>query len=62
VTAPPILFLILAYVLVYAVVADSGSTTSAILPLLPPFAPMLMSFRMATSDVPAWQVLLAAST
>jgi ABC-2 type transport system permease protein len=59
VTAPPVLFLIIAVLLPYAVAADPGSTGAAILSLLPPFAPTLMSFRMATTDVPAWQVLLA---
>ena len=27
--------------------------------MLPPFAPVLMSIRMATGDVPVWQVGLA---
>jgi ABC-2 type transport system permease protein len=59
VTAPPVLLLIMAYILVYAVVADPSSLASTILSLLPPFAPVLMTFRTATSDVPIWQVLLA---
>jgi ABC-2 type transport system permease protein len=59
VTAPPVLLLIMAYILVYAVVPDPSSLASTVLSMLPPFAPVLMTFRTATSDVPIWQVLLA---
>ena len=59
VTAPPVILLIIAYILVYTVVADPSSVASTVLSMLPPFAPVLMTFRMATSDVPVWQVLLA---
>ena len=59
VTAPPISLLILAYLLVYQVVADPGSVTSTVLSFLPPFAPVLMTFRMAMGAVPAWQVALS---
>jgi ABC-2 type transport system permease protein len=60
VTAPPIIFLILACILASAVVGDPCGATSTILSLLPPFAPVLMPFRMATGTVPGGEVLLAA--
>ncbi|HEX7472787.1 MAG TPA: ABC transporter permease [Candidatus Limnocylindrales bacterium] len=57
--APIYIALIAAYVLVSVVVPDPGSTVSAIISILPPFAPILMSVRMATGDATSWQVGLA---
>jgi len=59
VTAPPIL--LLSFLLVNVVMLDPGSTTSTVLSLLPPFAPVLMTARLAAGDPPAWQVLPAAA-
>ena len=58
VTAPPIL---LSCLLVNVVMLDPGSTTSTVLSLLPPFAPVLVTARLAAGDPPAWQVLLAVA-
>jgi ABC-2 type transport system permease protein len=58
-TAPIFIFLIASYVLVGAVVPDPGSSLSTVVSILPPFAPILMSVRMATGDAAAWQVGLA---
>jgi ABC-2 type transport system permease protein len=58
-TAPIYIFLIAAYVLVSIVVPDPGSPLSTVVSVLPPFAPILMSVRMATGDATAWQVGLA---
>ena len=57
-TSVPIVVLVVGLFLVYVVVADPGSASSVVLSLVPPWTPVLMAFRMATSDVPAWQVLL----
>jgi ABC-2 type transport system permease protein len=48
-----------AYLLAVAVASDPGSTLSTVVSLLPPFAPILMSVRIATGDATAWQVALA---
>lgn len=37
------------------------SATGTVLSLLPPFAPIVMPSRMATGEVPSWQVLLAVA-
>jgi len=58
-TAPIYIFLIAAYVLVSIVVPDPGGIVSTVVSILPPFAPILMSVRMATGDATAWQVGLA---
>jgi ABC-2 type transport system permease protein len=57
--APFQIFLVAAYVLLTVVAPDPGSTLSTVLSILPPFAPILMSVRMATGDATAWQVGLA---
>jgi ABC-2 type transport system permease protein len=57
--APISLLLVGGYLLVFVTLPDPGSMRSTILSLLPPFAPVLMSIRMATGDVPVWQVGLA---
>jgi ABC-2 type transport system permease protein len=56
----PIMFLVGALLLTYQVVMNPSAGANAILSLVPPFAPVLMPARMAVSDVPGWQVLLAA--
>ncbi len=58
-TAPIQVFLIVGYVAVYASIGNLSGPLATVLSLLPPFAPTLMSVRMAGSDVPAWQVGLA---
>ena len=40
-------------------VPDPGGIVSTVVSILPPFAPILMSVRMATGDATAWQVGLA---
>jgi ABC-2 type transport system permease protein len=57
--APITIFLVAAYLLSFAVASDPGSTLSTALSILPPFAPILMSVRVATGDATAWQVGLA---
>jgi ABC-2 type transport system permease protein len=39
--------------------ADPGGPGTAVLSLLPPFAPILMPARMAAGAAPAWQVIVA---
>ena len=58
-TAPIQIFLILSYVLVFATLGNLSGPLATVASILPPFAPTLMSVRMAGSDVPAWQVGLA---
>jgi ABC-2 type transport system permease protein len=57
--APIFIFLVASYVLVGAVAPAPGSALSTILSILPPFAPILMTVRMATGDATGWQVGLA---
>ena len=57
--APMALFPIASYLLAYLALANPASPVVAVASLLPPFAPILMSVRMAGGDVPAWQVGLA---
>ena len=49
----------LGYLLVFVTLPDPGSASSTFLSLLPPFAPVLMSLRIATGDAQGWQVALA---
>jgi ABC-2 type transport system permease protein len=58
-TAPINVFLVLGYLLVFLVLPDPGNASSTFLSLLPPFAPVLMSLRIATGDAQGWQVALA---
>lgn len=64
VTMPITILLVAAYIVAISVWTPqlSGaplSTTGTVLSVLPPFAPLLMPGRMASGDVPIWQVLLA---
>jgi ABC-2 type transport system permease protein len=58
-TAPMNVFLVLGYLLVFLVLPDPSNAFSTFVSLLPPFAPVLMSLRIATGDAQAWQVVLA---
>ena len=49
------------YLLVYAALPNPTGPLATVCSLLPPFAPILMAVRMAASDVPLWQVGLAAA-
>jgi ABC-2 type transport system permease protein len=55
----PIALVVASLLLSYSVVANPTSVLNVVLSLLPPFAPILMPARQATSDVAVWQVLLA---
>jgi len=45
----------------YATLPDPSGPLATVCSLLPPFAPILMAVRMASSDVPLWQVGLAVA-
>ena len=56
----PITFLLVGtYLVFFWVVANPNNPIGIALSVLPPFAPVLMSARMATGDAQAWQVVLA---
>jgi ABC-2 type transport system permease protein len=58
--APIAIFLLGSYLLMFFVVLpDPANTSSMVVSILPPFAPVLMSVRIATGDATAWQVALA---
>ena len=59
--APISIFQIAGYLLVYAALPNPSGPLATVCSLLPPFAPILMAVRMAASDVPFWQVGLAAA-
>lgn len=59
VTAPIGLLIIGSYFVFFWVEANPANPIGIVLSLLPPFAPVLMSARMATGDAQAWQVGLA---
>ena len=59
--APMSILQIAGYLLVYAALPNPSGPLAAVCSLLPPFAPILMAVRMAASDVPVWQVGLAAA-
>jgi ABC-2 type transport system permease protein len=48
------------YLLMYAALPNPNGPLATVCSVLPPFAPILMAVRMAASDVPFWQVGLAA--
>ncbi len=49
------------YLLMYATLPNPTGPLATVASLLPPFAPILMAVRMAVTDVPVWQVGLAAA-
>ncbi len=59
--APIAIFQIVGYLLMYATLANPTSPLVIVCSLLPPFAPIVMAVRMASSDVPSWQVGLAVA-
>jgi ABC-2 type transport system permease protein len=59
--APISIFQIAGYLLMYAALPNPSGPLATVCSLLPPFAPILMAVRMAASDVPFWQVGLAAA-
>ncbi len=59
--APISILQIAGYLLMYATLPNPSGPLATVASLLPPFAPILMAVRMAASDVPVWQVGLAAA-
>jgi len=59
VTAPIGILIIGSYFVFFWVEANPANPIGIALSLVPPFAPVLMSARMATGDAQAWQVVLA---
>ena len=59
VVTPIGLLIVGSYAAFFWVSANPGNPIGIVLSLLPPFAPVLMSARMATGDAQAWQVVLA---
>jgi ABC-2 type transport system permease protein len=49
------------YLLMYAMLPNPNGPLATVGSMLPPFAPILMPVRMAVTDVPLWQVGLAAA-
>jgi ABC-2 type transport system permease protein len=49
------------YLLMYATLPNPTGPLATVCSMLPPFAPILMPVRMAVTDVPFWQVGLAAA-
>ena len=48
------------YLLMYATLPNPSGPLATVGSMLPPFAPILMPVRMAVTDVPLWQIGLAA--
>ena len=59
--APIAIFLGGGYFLVFVALPDPNGPVATVGSLLPPFAPVLMAVRLATADVPLWQVGLAVA-
>ena len=59
--APISVFQIAGYLLMYAALPNPSGPLATVVSLLPPFAPIVMAVRMASSDVPLWQVGLAVA-
>ena len=57
--APISVFQIAGYLLMYAALPNPSGPLATVCSLFPPFAPIVMAVRMASSDVPVWQVGLA---
>ena len=58
--APIGILLVAGYLLMYAALPNPTGPLATVCSLLPPFAPVLMAVRMASSNVALWQVGLAA--
>ncbi len=58
--APISIFQIAGYLLMYAALPNPTGPLATVASLVPPFTPILMAVRMAATDVPFWQVGLAA--
>ncbi len=58
--APISILQIAGYLLMYAALPNPTGPLATVCSLFPPFAPILMPVRMAVTDVPVWQVGLAA--
>ena len=58
-TTPISVFLMVSYLLVFVALPNPSSPLVMVCSLLPPFAPILMSVRIASGDVALWQVDLA---
>jgi ABC-2 type transport system permease protein len=58
--APISVLQIAGYLLMYAALPNPTGPLATVASLLPPFAPILMPVRMAVTDVPLWQIGLAA--
>jgi ABC-2 type transport system permease protein len=48
------------YLIMYAALPNPAGPLATVCSVLPPFAPILMPVRMAITDVPIWQIVLAA--
>ncbi len=59
--APISILQIAGYLLMYASLPNPTGPLATVGSMLPPFAPILMPVRMAVTDVPLWQVGLAAA-
>jgi ABC-2 type transport system permease protein len=59
-TAPITVVFLGAYMAVFVLGSDTGSTAATVLSLLPPFAPLMMPLRIATDTATWWQVVVAA--
>jgi ABC-2 type transport system permease protein len=59
--APISIFQIAGYLLMYVSLPNPTGAVATVASLLPPFAPILMAVRMAATDVPTWQIGLAAA-
>jgi len=59
--APISILQIAGYLLMYAALPNPNGPLATVASLLPPFAPILMAVRMASSTVPLWQPVLAAA-
>src|SRR5690606_21198804 len=57
---PISIFLTAAYVVMFAIGADPGSTVARVLSVLPPFAPLLMPLRIATGSASVVEIAAAA--
>ena len=56
---PIALPVILCLLFIGNVLASPNGTTAVVLSLIPLFTPILMTVRIAATDVPAWQILLS---